>query len=112
MIIGKDAEEIGQEAMRQQPYFDNKEAEVSDQEAPEEENTEEHEKLCWYDCKIDCTFYKEDKEACRTDQDWCCHLSLWADECLADNCYIYELEKVDIHKRLLWTQCKNECDFY
>jgi hypothetical protein len=30
MIIGKDAEEIGQEAMRQQPYFDNKEAEVSD----------------------------------------------------------------------------------
>jgi hypothetical protein len=112
MIIGKDAEEIGQEAMRQQPYFDNKEAEVSDQEAPEEEDTEEHEKLCWYDCKIDCTFHKEDKEACRTDQDRCCHLSLWADECLADNCHIHEQEKVDIHKRLLWTQCKNECDFH
>ena len=67
MIIGKDAEEIGQEAMRQQPYFDNTETEVSDQEAPEVEDTEEHEKLCWYDCKINCTFHKEDKEKCRTD---------------------------------------------
>jgi hypothetical protein len=46
MIISKDAEEIRHEAMRQQPYFDNTEAKVSDQEAPRVEDTEEHEKLC------------------------------------------------------------------
>jgi hypothetical protein len=46
MIIGKDAEEIGQEAMRQQPYFNNTETEALDQEAPEVGDTEEHKKLC------------------------------------------------------------------
>ncbi|OWY56839.1 hypothetical protein AALT_g10790 [Alternaria alternata] len=45
IIIGKDAKEIRQEAMRQQPYFNNKEAKVSDQEAPKEEDTKEHKKL-------------------------------------------------------------------
>ncbi|KAG9192563.1 hypothetical protein G6011_11297 [Alternaria panax] len=33
-------------------------------------------------------------------------------ECLADNCYIYEPEKVKLHKCLLWTQCKIGCNFY
>jgi hypothetical protein len=112
VITGKDAEEIGYEAVHQQPYFDEPIAEVSDQEAPEVKDTEEHEKVCWYDCKIDCEFHKEDKEKCRTDQDRCCHLSLWADECLADNCHIHEPEKVEIHHRLLWTQCKNGCEFH
>ena len=112
MIIGKDAEEIGHEAVRQQPYFDNTETEVSDQEAPEVEDTEEHEKLCWYDCKIDCTFHKEDKEACRTDQDRCCHMNLWPDECLAKECHIHDPEPTDPHHKLLWTQCKIGCDFH
>ena len=114
MITGPNAEEIGYQAIHQQPYFEDSATEDEVQDAPEEEeeDTNEHEKLCWYDCKIDCQFHKEDKEKCRTDQDRCCHLSLWADECLADNCHLHEPEKVKLHECLLWTQCKNGCDFH
>ncbi|KAG9194056.1 hypothetical protein G6011_04091 [Alternaria panax] len=114
MITGKDAEAIGRQAVIQQPYFEDPEVEGKAQETTEEEeeDTEEHEKMCWYDCKINCQFHKEDKEKCRTDQDRCCHLSLWADECLADNCHIHEPEKVKLHECLLWTQCKIGCDFH
>jgi len=112
IITGKNAEAIGYEAIHRQPYFDDPAAEVSDQEAPEVEDTKEHEKVCWYDCKIDCEFHRQDKEACRTDQERCCHLNLWADECLADNCHLHEPEKVEIHDRLLWTQCRNGCAFH
>ena len=112
MITGPNAEEIGYQAIHQQPYFDDPIAEVEDQEAHEVEDAKDHKDLCWYDCKIDCEFHKQDKEECRTDQERCCHLNLWADECLADNCHLHEPEKVEIHYRLLWTQCRNGCDFH
>ena len=112
IITGKNAEDIGYQAVHQQPYFEDPSAEVKDQEASEVEDTKDHKDLCWYDCKINCEFHKRDKEECRTDQERCCHLNLWADECLADNCHLHEPEKVEIHYRLLWTQCKNGCTFH
>jgi hypothetical protein len=112
IIIGKNAEEVGYEAIHQQPYFDDPVAEAWDQDAHEVDDTKEHKKLCWYDCKTECEFHKKDKEDCRADQERCCHLNLWADECLADNCHLHEPEKVEIHYRLLWPQCKNGCSFH
>jgi hypothetical protein len=110
MITGKKAEEVGYQAIHQQPYFDDPVAEV--EAAQEVEDTKEHTELCWYDCKLECEYHKKDKEDCRKDQDRCCHLNLWADECLADNCHLHEPEKVEIHYRLLWPQCKDGCDFH
>jgi hypothetical protein len=39
-------------------------------------------------------------------------MNLWPDECLVEECYIYDLEPTDPHYKLLWTQCKIGCDFY
>jgi hypothetical protein len=112
IITGKNAEEVGYEAIHQQPYFDDPVAEVWDQDAHEVDDTKGHTELCWYDCKTGCEYYKKDKKDCRTDQERCCHMNLWADECLADNCYLHEPEKVEIHQRLLWPQCRNGCSLY
>jgi hypothetical protein len=112
VITGPRAEKVGYQAIHQQPYFDDPMAEVENQGASEVEGTKEHKELCWYDCKLDCEFHKKDKEDCRTDQDRCGHLNLWADECLADKCHLHEPEEVDIHYKLLWTQCKNGCSFH
>lgn len=112
VITGPDAEEVGYQAIHQQPYFEDPGTEIPNLESPEERDTREHQGLCWYDCKTECEFHKKDKEDCRKDQERCCHLNLWADECLADNCHLHEPEKIGIHERLLWPQCKNGCSFH
>ena len=73
---------------------------------------EQYEKLCWYNCRVRCAFYKKDWEDCRTDEDKCCYPQLWADECLVDNCYLHEREKTEAHERLLWTYCGKGCPFH
>ncbi|KAG9186916.1 hypothetical protein G6011_01003 [Alternaria panax] len=112
MITGPNAETVGYEAIHQQPYFDDPIAEVTDQDAYEVEGTPEHRELCWYDCKVERKFHKRDKELSSRKEDHCCHLNMWADECRVDNCHLHEPEKVEIHNRLLWTQCRNGCPFH
>ena len=97
--MGPRAEDIGRQAITEQPRF----KEPDDEETPRtfKECIEQYEKLCWYNCRVRCAFHKKDWEDYRTDEDKCCYPQLWADECLVDNCHLHEREKTEAHERLL-----------
>lgn len=112
VITGPNAEEIGYQAIHQQPYFEDLSAEVTDQEASEVEKVKEHQKLCWYDCETNCSFHEKDKEDSRKNAERCCHLWIENNECLVDNCYIHTPEEQEEHQEILWNNCTIRCEFH
>ena len=99
VITGKNAEKIGYEAVRQQPYFDDPIAEVQDQEAHEVEDTKDHRKLCWYDCKNGCKFHREQLDKARQVDDYY-HATLSSNICKVADCSIHEAKKAKPRKKI------------
>jgi hypothetical protein len=110
-ITGPRAEEIAYQAIHEQPYFEDLEAEVDDT-----KGKDRHEDLCWIDCPACCWYHRGQWNLSRMQQDDCCHQLLPQNQCLVKDCEVHPLEEIKEyvkprkqepvpHKLVHWTFC-------
>ena len=82
IITGPNSEEIGYQAVHEQPSFRDPEAEVEKNEPRTfKERMEQHERLHWVDCNTQCDYHLRKREETRDNEDDCCHTHLWYNKC-------------------------------
>jgi hypothetical protein len=115
VITGPNAEEIGYQAIHEQPRFESPEAQVEEPEPRTfKARMTRHIDLHWVDCKWkQCRMHYQEKQISRENDNDCCHAHLETNECLAEQCHIHEPEKQErIHRRLCWMNCETKCHFH
>ncbi|KAH7562940.1 reverse transcriptase [Bipolaris maydis] len=109
-ITGPRAEEIACRAAQEQPRF----KESDDEETPRtfKERMEQHERLRWVDCPRQCDYHLRKREETRDNEDDCCHINLWHNECRVQHCQMHQPGEKEAHEELCWTNCTTNCQFH
>ncbi|KAH7562953.1 reverse transcriptase [Bipolaris maydis] len=109
-ITGPRAEEIACRAAQEQPRF----KESDDEETPRtfKERMEQHERLRWVDCPRQCDYHLRKREETRNNEDDCCHINLWHNECRVQHCQMHQPGEKEAHEELCWTNCTTNCQFH
>lgn len=113
VITGPKAEEIAYEAIHQQPYFKDLEAEVEDQEATPRKRVQ-HKDMLWTECKRKrCDPHNHGKYISQTNAHDHCHIYIRDDECLDDHCRSHQRYKEErAHQELCWFKCEPMCQYH
>lgn len=109
-ISGPRADEIACRAAQEQPRF----KEPDDEETPRtfKERMEQHENLRWVDCPRQCDYHLRKREETRDDEDDCCHVNLWLNECRVQHCHMHQPGEKEAHEELCWIKCTINCQFH
>ncbi|KAH7548622.1 reverse transcriptase [Bipolaris maydis] len=112
-ITGPRAEEIACRAAQEQPRFKESD-ESDDEETPRtfKERMEQHERLRWVDCPRQCDYHLRKREETRNNEDDCCHINLWHNECRVQHCQMHQPGEKEAHEELCWTNCTTNCQFH
>ncbi|KAH7556717.1 reverse transcriptase [Bipolaris maydis] len=109
-ITGPRADEIACRAAQEQPRF----KESDDEETPRtfKERMEQHERLRWVDCPRQCDYHLRKREETRNNEDDCCHINLWHNECRVQHCQVHQPGEKEAHEELCWINCTTNCQFH
>ncbi|KAH7559971.1 reverse transcriptase [Bipolaris maydis] len=99
-----------QQAAQEQPRF--KESDDERRLGRFKERMEQHERLRWVDCPRQCDYHLRKREETRNNEDDCCHINLWHNECRVQHCQVHQPGEKEAHEELCWINCTTNCQFH